>query len=88
MTALQITTSNDVYQLVERLKIACQQNGATELFNRLDDAMNLGSSALEILGAIRQTFINNRSEVERLLGRNGKEEVDSVIAFVDKAYGR
>jgi hypothetical protein len=88
MTTLQITTPNDVYQLVERLKTACQQNGAAELFNRLDDAMNLGSSALEILGAIRQTFIGNRSEVERLLGRNGKEEVDGVIAFVDKAYGR
>ena len=63
----RITTTADVYQFVERLKTASQQDGAVELNRQLDHATRLGSSSLEMLGAIRQAVVGNLSDVERLL---------------------
>jgi anti-anti-sigma regulatory factor len=83
-----IQTANDVYQFVEELERACKENPAPELLLKIENAMNLGSSALEILGAIRETVVNNRPEVERLLGSERSKSVDGVIAFVDRAFGR
>ncbi len=83
-----IQSTDDVYQVVERLESACRKNGTAELLKQIEDAMRVGSSALEILGAVRQTMIVNRSEVEQLLGPSGSKETDEVIAFVDKAFGR
>ncbi len=50
--------------------------------------MNLGSSGLEILGALQQTVISYRGEIENLLGPARSQDIDDVIAFVDKAFGR
>ncbi len=88
MMAFQIKTADDVYRFVERLKSQCRENGAIDLFAELDDALSLGSSGLEILGAIRQAIINNRASIERLLGAAGKDEANQVVAFVDEAFGR
>lgn len=88
MSASHIKTTDDVYQFVERLKSECQKNGATELFAQLDDSLHLGSSGLEMLGAIRQTIIDNRASIERLLGASGKDEANQVVGFVDSAFGR
>jgi len=88
MSASQIKTADDVYRFVERLKSECQKNGATALLAQLDDALHLGSSGLEILGAVRQTIIGNRAFIERLLGAAGKDEANQVVVFVDKAFGR
>lgn len=87
MDALPIAAANDVYRLVERLKATCQQEGSRDMFKQLGDAMNLGSSALEILGAIRQVILKNQHDAERLLAENGKADIDAVIAYVDKAFG-
>lgn len=81
-------TAGDVYQFVEELKVASRKNGATELHRQLDDATRVGSSSLEMLGAIRQTVTKNRSEVERLLGPARLQAINQVLAFVDKAFGR
>jgi hypothetical protein len=83
-----INNAGDVYQFVERLKMQCQENGQTELHKKLDDALHLGSSGLEIIGAIQQTLKNNYNVIEQLLGSEGKIAADQVIAFVDKAFGR
>jgi hypothetical protein len=88
MTTTKINTAGDVYQFVEHLKAASQKNGATELYRRLDNAMRLGSSGLEVMGAIRETVSANRDEIERLLGPDGTQHVDQVVAFVDRAFGR
>ena len=88
MSVSKIETTDDVYRFVERLKSECQEHGATELSLKLDDALCLGSSGLEILGAIRHTIISNLTSVERLLGVAGKDEANQVIGFVDKAFGR
>jgi hypothetical protein len=88
MNKSQINTTEDVYRFVERLKLECIKNGATELLGQLEDALHLGSSGLEILGAIRQAMIDNRITIEQLLGPIGREEISQVVGFVDKAYGR
>jgi hypothetical protein len=51
----------------------------------LDDAVHLGSSGLEILGAIRKTLIENHSQVETVVGSDGCQKAAQVIAFVGKA---
>ena len=88
MDALHITEANDVYQFVERLKAACRKHNAMVLLKEIDDALCLGSSGLEVLGAIRLAILKDRGEAERLLGEGGKGEIDQVLAFVDRAFGR
>ena len=88
MSNSQIKTADDVYRFVERLKVQSEKGGLRELATQLDDALHLGSSGLEILGAIRQTVIENRIAIEQMLGSSGKDETEQVIAFVDRAFGR
>ncbi len=88
MSNSQIITSDDVYRFVERLKVQSEKGGLQELATQLDDALHLGSSGLEILGAIRQAVIENRIAIEQMLGPSRKDEAEQVIAFVDRAYGR
>jgi hypothetical protein len=87
MTA-KINSAGDVYQFVEQVKVASQQRGETGLYEQLNRAMRLGSSGLEILGAVRQTVSENRGEIERLLGPDGGQGVDQVVVFVERVFGR
>lgn len=88
MSTSRITTADDVYRFVERLKAQSEKHDARALAMELDDAQHLGSSGLEVLGAIRQTLVANGPVIERLLGPLGSEEAKEVIAFVDRALGR
>ena len=87
-TAQTITTGADVYAFVARLKIEAEKHGNIDFASELDDAVHLGSSGLEILGAIRKSLIENHGEVEFLLDSDGWKKAANVIAFVDKAFGR
>ena len=88
MSDFTITTTNEVYAFVAQLKIEAEKRGDTDFASKLDDALHLGSSGLEILGAIRKTLIENHCEVKSLLGSDGYQKTAHVIAFVDKAFGR
>jgi hypothetical protein len=88
MNTGKITTAEDVYNFAKTLESMSQRSGVTQLARQLDNAMRLGSSGLEILGAIRQVVIGNRTDVERLLGPEGTSRIDQVVAFVDEAFGR
>ena len=85
---MTITTANEVYAFVTQLKTQAEKHGDADLASKLDDALHLGSSGLEILGAIRETLIENHSQVEALVGSDGWQKAAQVIAFVDKAFGR
>jgi len=82
-----IKTAFDVYELVDGLKTELNKNGFTDLAAELDDAMHLGSSGLEILGAIRNIFVEHRADIVKLLGPRGESEVNSVVSFVDSSFG-
>lgn len=88
MTDFTIITTNDVYAFVAQLKTEAENRGDANFASELDDALHLGSSGLEILGAIRKTLVENHGEVESLLGSDGWKKAVNVIAFVDKAFGR
>jgi len=80
--------ANDVYAFVLRLKAAAERDTNIELAEQLDNALHLGSSALEILGRIRVIVTSNREAITILLGPSSQREVEEIIVFVDKAYGR
>lgn len=79
---------DEVYRIVEHLIVKAGERGPTELTMQLDDALHVGSSGLEILGAIRQVIIENRDCLDQLLAPTEIDQVDQVISFVDKAFGR
>ena len=81
-------SSDNVFRFIEHLMFESKKRNEMELFKKLDDALNLGSSALEILGAIRAILVENRSTISKLFDSKNIEEADSVIAFVDTVYGR
>jgi hypothetical protein len=75
----------EVYDLTEQAISLCRSQGKPELAAQLERALGLGSSPLEILGAIRAAFVQNSQTLEGMLGQSA---VADVVAFVDKAYGR
>jgi len=88
MTAPTITTTDHVYAFIAQLKTDAEERGDSSFAAELADVLCLGSSGLEILGAIRKVLLENRGKVESLLGSEGLNEAAQVIAFVDKAFGR
>jgi hypothetical protein len=54
------------------------------LVEKLEDATALGSSGLEIIGAIRGIFEN---ESDAVLAMIEKQEFDDAIQFVNQSYG-
>jgi hypothetical protein len=51
----------------------------------MDDALHLGSSALEIIGAIKVIVLDHR---DYLRTRFFEGRLQAVIAFVEHAYGQ
>lgn len=88
MTTPTINKVEDVFRFADHLKSECERSGETGLAEQIDDAMHLGSSTLEILGALRQIILGNAASIHQLLGEAGNAEADQVVEFVNKAYGR
>jgi hypothetical protein len=85
---MTITSAAQVYQFVEKLKAACIEHNEINLFSELEHAMQLGSSGLEIMGAICKAIIHRENTIGRILGTDGKKELNHIVEFVDRAYGR
>ncbi|MFO0900179.1 MAG: hypothetical protein U0836_22315 [Pirellulales bacterium] len=51
----------------------------------MDDALHLGSSALEIIGAIKVIALDHRGYLRTRFSRG---RLQAVIAFVEHAYGQ
>ena len=88
MSDCSIRTASDVYGFVAQLKIDTEKCGDTDSARELDEALHLGSSGLEILGAIRKTLIENQGAVESLLGSDGWQKAARVIAFAKREKGQ
>ena len=71
---VKITSMPEVYSLVDKLRAECKRHKIERVGDELDDAMALGSSGLEILGAIRSVLVGERhprasdSKVDRYNG--------------------
>lgn len=88
MTDCMITSANDVYAFVAQLRTEAEKRGDTDFATNVDEALHLGSSGLEIMGAIRKILIENHAKLESFGGSEARNKAAQVIAFVDKAFGR
>jgi hypothetical protein len=88
MSDTRIHSAFDIYDLVHRIAANCEDPIDHDLRTRLDAALQLGSSGLEINGAIRLLLVENHDRVVELLGDGSQNEIDEVIRFFDRAYGR
>lgn len=80
-----ITTTDEIYELTKAVMQKCREQGFGDVAQELDDAMHLGSSGLETLGAIRATFITRAATLEKVMD---KSEMREVITYVSRAFGR
>lgn len=78
-------TPHEFSDFVDRLIAKSTAQGFSDLAQALQEARNLGSSGLEVIGAIRTIIVKNAGTVAFLTSR---EEGDQAIKYVDRAYGR
>ena len=79
-----ISTSQEFYALVDFVIRQSRVRGLLDIAQQLEDALHLGSSGLEILGAIKNIFVAQKAELEKILE---KEKIEEVVKFESKAYG-
>lgn len=77
-------TTKDVYEFTELAIRKCRERGYGKIAQQLDDAMHLGSSGLEILGAIRTTFIAQAAILEKVVD---KGKMEAVVKYVNELFG-
>ncbi len=79
-----ITTTSEVYKFVEIAIGRCREHGWDDLAQQLDSAMHLGSSGMEILGAIKAIFVDQTARLEKVVD---KASIEEVIKHANKAFG-
>jgi hypothetical protein len=79
-----ISTTQELYALVDFVIRQSRSRGSLDIAQQLDDALHLGSSGSEILGAIKKIFVAQNVQLENILKR---EKIEEVVKFVNKAYG-
>ncbi len=77
-------TVEDIYTCIEITIIKCKDYGYSDLAGRFDDALHLGSSGMEILGAIRTILKEEKNRSNEIIG---KKQVIKIIDFVESCYG-
>ena len=79
-----ITSTQEVYAFVDMAIRQCRLHGLNDIEKQLDDALHLGSSGMEILGAIKAVFLTQGERLEKILDR---EKIGEIVIFVNKAFG-
>lgn len=79
-----ITSTKEVYEFVHVVVRKCREHGHNDIVQQLDDATHLGSSGLEILGAIKRVFV---AEMARLEGIVDNAKMKDVVQYVNKMFG-
>jgi hypothetical protein len=78
-----VATLEQVYQFVDRAIEQARNHGRLDIAQRLDDALHLGSSSLEILGAIKIALSQEANAIDNWLDKSEREEV---IRFVNRVF--
>jgi hypothetical protein len=79
-----ITTTNEIYEFVELTSKKCRENGYDDIAKKLDEALHLGSSGLEILGAIRAVIVSEAPRLEKIVDEGSVRET---VEYVNRAFG-
>jgi len=77
-------TVEEIYVCIDSAIAKCKDCGDHDLAERLDDALHLGSSGLEILGAIGHILKRERIKANNLIG---EKKVQGIIEFIESSYG-
>lgn len=81
----RIDSVNCVYGFARAVIATARADGRIDLATAVDDALHLGSSALEIIGAIKVIALDHWGYLRT---RFSKGRLQAVIAFVEHAYGQ
>lgn len=81
---ISMKSATEVYKFTSLVIQQCREHGYDDIAQQLDDALHLGSSGLEILGAIKATMIEHAAKLEKVMD---KAKLTAAIEFVNKAYG-
>jgi hypothetical protein len=76
-----------VYRFVRQLSAVCRLKGRADLVEPFDAALHLGSSGLEILGAIATAIEANRPALTAILPRHMAGQLDEAVAFARQCFG-
>jgi hypothetical protein len=74
-----------IYSLIDQLILDSKRLGESSLADQLYIALHMGSSSLEVLGAVRQTLIENEKTATKFLKES---EIKQTITYIDQLYGR
>ncbi|ADB16985.1 hypothetical protein Psta_2315 [Pirellula staleyi DSM 6068] len=74
-------SADEIYRYVNALVAVAKVRGQFQLANQLETAMQLGSSGLEILGAIGNILRDNAALVDSLLPKLERLRVQRSIAY-------
>ena len=78
-----ISSLSDFYAIADVAIRECRHHGHHEIADQLGEAKALGSSGLEIVGAIGAVFGKHSNVLKNLLGG---EPVENVRLFVQRCY--
>lgn len=84
---IKISSINEVYKFVDKLIVICKDNELCNIAESLNNALNLGSSGLEIIGAIKNILKTNKRKLQQILSPEDITTLKQVILFVNKCYG-
>ena len=79
-----ITTTDEIYEFAELVQRRCREHGYDDVAQQIDDAIHLGSSGLETLGAIKAVFVTQAARIDKLVDR---AKVQEVVKYVNRAFG-
>jgi hypothetical protein len=79
-----VETLEEVYKFVDRAMEEAVKHGRLDIAKKLEDALHLGSSSLEILGAIKVVLSQEATTIDSWLNKSEREEA---INFVSQAFG-
>lgn len=80
-----VTNTTEIYKFVNIVSKQCHTDGKDEIALKFENALKLGSSALEILGAIRSLIISERDYLEKYYHAKYLSEI---VDYVDVIFGR
>jgi hypothetical protein len=83
-----VTSMDQIYRFVDEAVRACRRRGDEKMAGEFESALRLGSSGLEILGAVAAVVEQNRGRLLTTLAPEQVQWLDPVLAFARRSFGQ
>ncbi len=77
-------TTGELYEFVEVAIERCREHGYADIAKELDDAMHVGTSGLETIGAIKNVLIVQAARLKKIVD---KAKMAKIVKFVETFFG-